>query len=132
MAILIDRLSGLTNTVWDTGPAEGLVLLGSAWPSVAVSIKRFHDLGQSGLWLLFCAALVVAGSVIAMADESADDFTEDLIFWSGIGCFALFLGLFLWLLLKRGNPGPNRFGEDPLARVRTRIDNDVMGDGTSA
>jgi uncharacterized membrane protein YhaH (DUF805 family) len=66
--------------------AERLVNLVLVWPAVAVSVKRWHDRDKSGWWLLINLVPVVG--------------------W-------------LWALVEngllRGTPGPNRFGDDPLA-----------------
>ncbi|MFZ1680455.1 MAG: DUF805 domain-containing protein [Rhizobiaceae bacterium] len=59
--------------------------LGSLWPMVALSVKRLHDVGQSGI--LAAATLVPALSIVA------------------------FFVLCLW----PGNPGANRFGGLPNA-----------------
>jgi uncharacterized membrane protein YhaH (DUF805 family) len=67
--------------------ADLLVNLLLVWPALAVSVKRWHDRDKSGWWVLLNLLPVVG--------------------W-------------LWVLIDngflRGTPGPNRFGEDPLAQ----------------
>ena len=68
--------------------AELIVNLLLVWPALAISVKRWHDRGKSGWWVLLNLVPVIG--------------------W-------------LWALLDngflRGTAGPNRFGEDPLARA---------------
>ena len=44
---LVLRIAGLT-----TERAEGIVNLLLAWPSIALSVKRWHDLDRTGWWAL--------------------------------------------------------------------------------
>lgn len=53
------------------------------WPVVAVSVKRWHDRDRSGWWVLVCL-LPVIGWLWALVDNG----------------------------LRRGTPGPNRYGDD--------------------
>ncbi len=64
--------------------AEHLVNLLLLWPTLAVSIKRWHDRNHSGWWVLVVLVPVVG--------------------WLA----ALVVNGFL-----RGTPGPNRFGREP-------------------
>ena len=66
--------------------ADSLSTLLVAWPGVAVSVKRWHDRGKSGWWMLINLVPVVG------------------TLWTLVECGLL-----------RGTPGPNRFGPDPLA-----------------
>jgi uncharacterized membrane protein YhaH (DUF805 family) len=77
--------------------AESISSLLLLWPCAAVSAKRWHDRGRSGWWalLLFLPMLgLISTALLALAG----------------------LGL-LWTLiengLRRGTPGPNRFGAVP-------------------
>jgi uncharacterized membrane protein YhaH (DUF805 family) len=45
------------------GALLGLVLLGSVVPLYAVQVRRLHDAGQSGMWVLVSALLSLAHSV---------------------------------------------------------------------
>lgn len=55
-----------------------------AWPSIAISAKRWHDRDRSAWWVLV-ALLPIIGTLWLLIDN---------------GCV-------------RGTPGPNRFGEAP-------------------
>ena len=69
--------------------AELLVNLLLVWPALAVSVKRWHDRGRSGWWVLINLVPVI-GWLWALIDNG----------------------------FVRGTPGPNRFGADPLAIER--------------
>ncbi|MBN3792595.1 DUF805 domain-containing protein [Burkholderia sp. Ac-20353] len=56
-------------------------------PSLAVSVRRLHDTGRSG-WFLLIAFIPLIGGII----------------------------LLVWMC-SRGNAGPNRFGPDPIPAV---------------
>ncbi|MGZ2743331.1 DUF805 domain-containing protein [Burkholderia stagnalis] len=62
-----------------------LVSLALVVPSISVTVRRLHDVGRSG-WFLLIALIPIVGGII----------------------------LFVWMC-SRGNDGPNRFGPDPLA-----------------
>jgi uncharacterized membrane protein YhaH (DUF805 family) len=62
----------------------GLLALVILWPSLAVSVKRWHDVDKSGWWVLI-------GLVPAIG-----------------GLIALVFNGFI-----AGTPGPNRFGSPP-------------------
>lgn len=64
----------------------------SLLPSLAVAIRRLHDIGYSGWWYL--------GNLIASSLPVVG---------------VLFKGLYIGVMCRRGTRGPNRFGADPLA-----------------
>jgi uncharacterized membrane protein YhaH (DUF805 family) len=68
----------------------GLYALAAFLPSIAVTVRRFHDRDMSGWWYL---GLVVAGVIP---------------FIGFLASIALFV-----LMLLPGTPGSNRFGADP-------------------
>ena len=68
-------------------PLAGVAFAGT-WAALAVTVKRFHDLDQSGWRVLLMAVPIVN----------------------------IFVGLVL--LFKAGTDGPNRFGLDPLADLK--------------
>jgi uncharacterized membrane protein YhaH (DUF805 family) len=80
VAIIIDsvlRTRVLTAVVW----------LGIVLPTLALSVRRLHDLDRSGWWLLL-ALIPLIGSIV----------------------------LLIWFC-TRGTDGSNRFGPDPLAGI---------------
>jgi uncharacterized membrane protein YhaH (DUF805 family) len=66
-------------------PINSLVSLALFLPSLAVSVRRLHDLDRSGWWVLLVFVILIGWIV--------------LIVWN----------------CTRGTLGPNRFGPDPLA-----------------
>lgn len=79
---------------------------GTLVPSIAVLIRRLHDLDRTGWWGLSIAippAIEVFGLI---AGVPAAAITGTLLFL--IGCIVLIV-----LCCKRGTSGPNRFGPDP-------------------
>ncbi len=63
-----------------------VIVLAAAWIGLAVGIKRFHDRGRAGWWVLIALVPVVGG------------------LWYLIECGFL-----------RGTVGPNAYGPDPVA-----------------
>jgi len=50
--VVIDSKTGLLNHVTGYGLFSGIYMLGVLLPSIAVSMRRLHDTGRSGWWLL--------------------------------------------------------------------------------
>ena len=82
-----------------------VVWLGLLIPSLAVGVRRLHDIDRTGLWLLLpygswilsIVMIGVSGSLAAM-----------LTLLSYIGWIVIFI-----FALLEGTKGPNRFGDDP-------------------
>jgi len=74
------RVAGIPPRATDT-----LVNLLLLWPMIAVSVKRWHDRGKSGWWVLV-TLIPLAGWLWALAENG----------------------------FRRGDRGVNRFGEPPL------------------
>lgn len=108
------------------------------WPNIAVPIKRFHDRGMSGWWVLWFALIVLGGLVVALASMfSASDFqtafeaaqkgveatpqlaSGDMAGAASFAALALLVAVaggltqFVILYLLPGEDGANRFGPDP-------------------
>jgi uncharacterized membrane protein YhaH (DUF805 family) len=75
-----------------------LFVLGSFIPSLAVQVRRLHDLNQTG-WLLLGVVIVLA--ILNMIPR--------------VGPILYALGYIAWLvyLAMPGTPGPNKYGADP-------------------
>lgn len=76
------------------------ISLALTWPIIAIYAKRLHDLNLSAWWLLLMPALT---------------FVAGMSEYNRLHVAAYFL-LLLVLGFLPGGRGPNRFGEDPLAR----------------
>jgi uncharacterized membrane protein YhaH (DUF805 family) len=92
--------------VYGFGIAAGLMLL---WGQLGICIKRLHDRGKSGWWLLIFWALPMAVSHVS------EGFTEYSL---RIAAAAVIGVIWLWALIElgclRGTEGPNNYGPDPL------------------
>ena len=90
--VLFSILGGIATEILDAaifvhGPASPLNAvfnLVTFLPSLALAVRRLHDIDRTGWWVLI--AFTIIGIFV-------------LIYWA----------------CKRGTPGPNRFGADPLA-----------------
>ena len=78
----IDALSNSNPN--DVGPLPLIYLLAMLIPSLAVTVRRLHDINKSGWWILLYF-IPVLGDIV----------------------------LFIFTVLK-GTPGDNRYGPDPL------------------
>jgi uncharacterized membrane protein YhaH (DUF805 family) len=89
-------------------------------PSVAVSVRRLHDLDRSGWWVLLPAGPMIVGAILmavglmqAMGGGSAGMGGAAVagMVLLGIGAICAIV-LLVWFCTS-GTAGPNRFGEDP-------------------
>ena len=84
----------------------GLIFL---WPSVAVDVKRWHDMGRSG-WL----TAIVYGPILAVyaMEASGAGKTISAPFASGLLSLIglVFLIYLIVLAARKGSPAANRFG----------------------
>lgn len=79
---IIETSLGLAGTL-GYGPLSLVVMLAILVPSIAVSVRRLHDTGRSGWWLLLVFLPIIGGLVL-------------LIFF-----------------VLEGTKGPNEYGPDP-------------------
>jgi len=83
IATVIDTT--LFNTSWDdTGMVNGLWTFATIIPSIAIAVRRLHDIDRSGWWVLLWFVFLIGWVV--------------LIVWH----------------CTKGTDGINRFGDDPL------------------
>ncbi len=120
---------------------HGPNLLGSLWslatflPSIAVGVRRYHDINRTGWWYVFPLAVLIIGFFVALS-MNADSLRDlaalkdggasygspavlNALLRMGAG-FALAFGLYglsllvpLIMHLQPGTPGANRFGPSP-------------------
>ncbi|MCA0201866.1 MAG: DUF805 domain-containing protein [Proteobacteria bacterium] len=83
---------------------QGIVLF---LPSLAVMVRRFHDINFSG-WVPL--GMAVFGILLAVA-ATAFDLGLNLLFFS---LLTLLLIVYIYFLCTSGDRGDNRFGPDPL------------------
>lgn len=87
-----------------------VVVIGTTlWTTMVIGIKRLHDRGKSGWWL-------VVFSLIPPLAEGAGRMSAP---GSALIGTLISIVISLWALIElgflRGTVGPNRFGEDPIA-----------------
>jgi uncharacterized membrane protein YhaH (DUF805 family) len=86
----------------------GVLALITVYAIVSVVIKRLHDRGRSGWWIILCYVMPIA---LAAAAPQLKRMTPEY-WWIG----SVIAGLVgLWALIdlgfRRGTNGPNRYGE---------------------
>ena len=83
---IVEVILGLDSTIGDAyGPLSLLFMLGILVPSLAVQVRRFHDQGKSG-WFVLLNFIPLLGSLIVLVFMCLD-----------------------------GTDGPNEYGPDPKA-----------------
>ena len=120
------------------GPLAFLMIIIVFLPSLAVAVRRLHDIGRSGWWLLawygidFAASVAFVVSLILFVVFFAFGFGGENGFWVGqsagtwillifafslaLAALAAILAVYVWALVwlvQQGNAGPNRHGPDP-------------------
>ncbi len=87
------------------------MVIGVLWlvllvPSIAVGVRRLHDIDRTGWWLMLGYGPYILGAVV----ESAG--SETLAAFLSVGSMIGFLATLVFAVLP-GTRGPNRFGSDP-------------------
>jgi uncharacterized membrane protein YhaH (DUF805 family) len=80
---IVDMMAGTMNEAGDLGLLSGLFGLAMIIPSLAVGVRRLHDIGKSGWWLLIGLIPLIGGII--------------LIVWA----------------CRDGQPGANAYGANP-------------------
>lgn len=116
---------GWYNSDLDIGIIETLVALFLFWPSIAVPVRRLHDLGMSGWWFLWVglisSALMIGVIVVAalagvgfesleMIDDNTPLKDMPILVWIAIAVGAIpILIQYFMLGFMRSEEGENRF-----------------------
>jgi uncharacterized membrane protein YhaH (DUF805 family) len=120
IAMIIDNIISIN--VWSVyGPVTVLVALALLVPSIAVTVRRLHDTGRSGWWILLpigaaCLMLVFGGA--AMIGGAAAGGAAGMIAGAGLmmlfGLLAIIADIVLIVFCALpGTPGDNRYGPNP-------------------
>ena len=83
VAMILDNVFGIAIEGVGWGPIYGLYLLAIIIPSIAVAVRRLHDVGESG-WMVLISLIPIVGAI-----------------W------------LLVLMVKDSNPGENQYGANP-------------------
>lgn len=102
------------------GLLSNIFSLATIIPSLAVGVRRLHDLDRSGWWILLPLGPILLG-LILMGASFMSAMSGGSAGFSGIALFGVIVmlgGLACAILLlvwycTPGTAGPNRFGEDP-------------------
>jgi uncharacterized membrane protein YhaH (DUF805 family) len=82
------------------------------WPSLALDVKRWHDIGRSGYYTLIAYGPIII--IYAAALTGAFDIAEPQASRLLSVLALIFLIYFILLAARKGTPGANRFGNAPL------------------
>jgi uncharacterized membrane protein YhaH (DUF805 family) len=128
--VLFTQLLGLAGIVpvigWIIGP---LASIASIIPSISLSVRRLHDIGKSGWWMMvwvgsvliwvFWFIFFVAG-LGNMEDENwiqeeSDAFWGQVAVSAGVLLIASVALMIVWVVwfVRKGDKGPNKYGPDP-------------------
>jgi uncharacterized membrane protein YhaH (DUF805 family) len=94
------------------GPVSMVASLALLLPSLAVSVRRLHDIDRTGWWILIVYVAVLVLAFVAIGAAFTGHAAAALIM------LLIMLALCVWLIVwfaTKGTAGPNRFGPDPLA-----------------
>ena len=100
------------STSWlDGGPLDGITSIVLLIPSIAVLVRRFHDVGKSG-WQVLAVIVALFAGVIIMALTAESSTGVAAIIPGAVITLASF-GYLLYVTLKRSDPGMNDYGPNP-------------------
>ena len=129
-----------------TGMIIGLirlvVALGLLLPSIAVAVRRMHDINRTGWWIVLPNTVFVISLIVVISLTGADFIKQasQANAASGdtsamMGFFFSMMRAFMWVLLPtlaakvvtfvfrvtEGTRGPNRYGPDPKGSAPTNV-----------
>jgi uncharacterized membrane protein YhaH (DUF805 family) len=73
---VIDMSAGLYDDVYEVGLLGSLYSLAVLLPSIAVSVRRLHDIGRTGWWLLI-AFIPLVGAIVLLVFAVLDSTPGD-------------------------------------------------------
>lgn len=62
VAVALDSFLGLSDNALMMGPIYGIYILATFIPSLAIAVRRLHDVGKSG-WMLFVSLVPIIGII---------------------------------------------------------------------
>lgn len=113
LASALDYVLGLPKLRLGYGVARLVLGLITLFPLLAVCVRRLHDLGRTGLWVLGVWFLGSVANGVIVASRMAGAITTMELF--------SMLKLVVWAMLLvfcalPGTRGPNEYGADPYAK----------------
>ncbi|MBX2905387.1 MAG: DUF805 domain-containing protein [Taibaiella sp.] len=128
VAIILDHLLGLNWSPTGGGLIASLFSLAMLVPTVAVHVRRFHDIGKSGwYYVLFFLGYVVSTIIFAIkiaalaiaAGFSPTEMDPAVVMQFATPFLVWFLVMLIlsitliYLMAKDSKPGPNKWGPNP-------------------
>lgn len=113
VAMFFDNILGIAIESVGFGPIWGLYHIAILIPQLAVSVRRLHDVGMSGWYLLIIlipVILIFIEKLIVGAMGANQHVVNALS--------SLVIVFLLVVLSKDGTPGENKYGEDPKKRAK--------------
>jgi uncharacterized membrane protein YhaH (DUF805 family) len=113
IAIALESALDLPRSRSGFGLLRLVVALAMLLPFLSVSVRRFHDLGRTGLWVagMWFANMVANG--IVMGSRSVGARSTMMGF---AAAQLVILGVFVIVCARAGTNGPNEYGPDPYDR----------------
>jgi len=104
----------IANTLY--GDPSELTLFDIVWlliflPSVAVSVRRLHDVNKSGWWLLYPWLGLILIPIASLFDDTS---LMDSMIVISIALMALVYLYVLYLAIKKSGSGENQYGKTPV------------------
>ena len=122
---IIDNVLGLTYNYSEYssgGTLSSLYNLFVFIPTLAVTVRRLHDVNKSG-WLIGIMYIGLAVFMLIMFTMIFAQSFGVMLIIPGLVMFGYGIYLFV-LTVTEGDSGPNQYGEDPKALVDLNIEND--------
>jgi uncharacterized membrane protein YhaH (DUF805 family) len=117
-----------------------LVSLGSIIPSISLSVRRLHDIGKSGWWMMTLVGISFIWIIwiISLIDKLSglenwgegksdafwEEFLASFLVTGGILAIvgiAITIGWVVWFV-RKGDKGPNKYGPDPRQVIVDNLD----------
>lgn len=116
-ADLTDTSAGAA-AAFSGGWLTNLFALATLIPSIAVGVRRLHDIDRTGWWILLPLGPYLLGLVLLIGGMAQAANGGGMGGMAGIGMLLFGISLITAILLlvwycMPGTAGPNRFGEDP-------------------
>jgi len=92
------------------GPVSTLFWLVTLLPDICVTVRRLHDIDQTGWWVLWWPLIIIVLGLPSLLFAPLA---------AGVGICVIWM--IVWLA-TRGTQGDNRFGPDPLASQIQEVD----------
>lgn len=108
VGIVASLLDGALFGPGDRQPLSGVWGLATLLPSLAIAVRRLHDVDRTGWWVVAPAGLGVLAGVLLVSTATSGTPPVAAVL-AGVAAAAMAIVLLVWCC-QRGTSGPNRFG----------------------